>query len=267
MGVGMTYLMAGQLSELDRLQLQSRVWEPAGERLLAQLGAGTGQRVLDVGCGCLGWLRLLSNWVGPSGRCVGSDLDQQMLHAAATVVDTDRLANVDLVRDDLFDSQLPAGSFDLVHARFQLAPLGRFHEQLDAYAHLLRPGGTLVLEDPDTSSWRYEPPAPAAERLIRLIIEAFRLSGGDFGAGRSEYQLLADRGWQPRLRAEVVGLPPLHPYLRLPLQFATSLRPRMLGLIDEATLDECVGDAGTELSDPRRWGLTFTLVQTWAVVE
>jgi ubiquinone/menaquinone biosynthesis C-methylase UbiE len=263
----MTYLMAGQPSELDRLQLQSRVWEPAGERLLAELGDGTGQRVLDVGCGCLGWLRLLSRWVGPTGRCVGSDIDQRMLDGAATVLDTAGLANVDLVRDDLFDSTLPAGSFDLVHARFQLAPLGRFREQLDAYARLLRPGGTLVLEDPDTSSWRYEPPAPAAERLIRAIREAFRLGGGDVDAGRSEYSLLVERGWQPRLRADVVGLPPLHPYLRLPLQFAASLRPRLLEVIDEAALDSCLGEAETELSDPRRWGLTFTLVQTWAVVE
>ena len=50
----MTYLMAGQMSELDRLQLQSRVWEPAGQRLLDWLGVGAGRRALDVGCGCLG---------------------------------------------------------------------------------------------------------------------------------------------------------------------------------------------------------------------
>ena len=63
----MSYLMAGQLSELERLQLQSRVWEPAGERLLQVLGDGAGRRVVDVGCGCLGWLRILSRWVGDGG--------------------------------------------------------------------------------------------------------------------------------------------------------------------------------------------------------
>jgi hypothetical protein len=31
-----TYLLAGQASELDRLQLQSRVWEPSGRRLLQE---------------------------------------------------------------------------------------------------------------------------------------------------------------------------------------------------------------------------------------
>jgi hypothetical protein len=36
----MSYLMAGQQSELERLHLQSRVWEPAGEWLLSRLGDG-----------------------------------------------------------------------------------------------------------------------------------------------------------------------------------------------------------------------------------
>ena len=52
----MSYLLAGQLSEIERLRLQSRVWEPVGERLLTSLGAGSGQRVLEVGCGVMGWL-------------------------------------------------------------------------------------------------------------------------------------------------------------------------------------------------------------------
>jgi hypothetical protein len=34
------YLLAGQASELERLQLQSRVWEPSGRQLLAEIGDG-----------------------------------------------------------------------------------------------------------------------------------------------------------------------------------------------------------------------------------
>jgi hypothetical protein len=39
-----TYLLAGQASELKRLQLQSRVWQPSGRRLLTEIGDGTGLR-------------------------------------------------------------------------------------------------------------------------------------------------------------------------------------------------------------------------------
>ena len=156
-----SYLLAGQASELERLQLQSRVWEPAGKALLAELPAGPGSRALDVGCGVMGWLRVLSEWVGPSGEVVGSDVDARMLARAGEFVGTERLANVQLVEDDLFQSNLPAASFDLVHARFEIAPLGRAEEQVRAYRSLLRPGGTLVLEDPDMASWRINPEAPA----------------------------------------------------------------------------------------------------------
>ena len=257
--------MAGQLTELDRLQLQSRVWEPAGERLLAEIGDGTGKRVVDIGCGCLGWLRLLSAWVGPEGSCVGTDIADNLLDAARELVDAETLTNVELLHDDLFDSSLAAGSFDLVHARFQLAPLGRFEEQLAALTRLLAPGGIIVLEDPDTSSWTFSPEAPAAGRLIDKILRAFRSAGGDFDAGRFAFDLLRDAGLRPALRADIVALEPGHPYLRLPVQFAASLRPRLLEETDEAGLDTLLAEVEEELARPDQRGLTFTLVQTWAV--
>jgi hypothetical protein len=62
------YLLANQPSELERLRLQSRVWEPTGRQLLSKVGDGSGRHALDVGCGAMGWLRILSEWVGPPAR-------------------------------------------------------------------------------------------------------------------------------------------------------------------------------------------------------
>jgi hypothetical protein len=48
------------------------------------------------------------------------------------------------------------------------------------------------------------------------------------------------------------------------LQFATSLRPRLLDQISEPDLERLLVEVEGELDDPHRRGLTFTLVQTWA---
>jgi SAM-dependent methyltransferase len=258
------YLLAGQASELERLQLQSRVWEPSGRRLLEEIGDGRGARALDIGCGVLGWLRVLSEWVGPDGEVTGTDVEESMLGAADRFVTEEGLQNVGLVKDDLFASELEPNSFDLVHARFEICPLGRGNEQMEAYLRLARPGATIVLEDPDTGSWHFNPPAPALERLIELIKEAFRVSGGDCEAGRKHLHLLREFGIDGNVRAEVVALPPGHPYLRLPLQFATSLEERLLSLVSADELQELREQGEVELQKPGRWGTTFTLLQCWA---
>ena len=257
------YLLAGQASELERLQLQSRVWEPSGRRLLEEIGDGRGARALDVGCGVLGWLRVLSEWVGPDGEVTGADIDEGMLAAAERFAAEEGLQNVGLVKDDLFASELEPDSFDLVHARYEICPLGRGHEQMETYMRLARPGGAIVLEDPDAGSWHFNPPAPALERLIVLIQEAFRLSGGDWGAGRMHLDLLREFGIEGNVSAEVLALPPGHPYLRLPLQFATALEERLLSLVGADELERLRKEGESELETPGRWGTTFTLLQCW----
>lgn len=109
---------------------------------------------------------------------VGTDVDDRRLEAAQSLAEAERLGNVTLTRDDLFDSHVEIGADDLVHARFQIAPLGRAEEQITAYRRRLKPGGLLVLKDPNSASWHCNPPARAAERLIALILDAFRKTGG-----------------------------------------------------------------------------------------
>jgi SAM-dependent methyltransferase len=258
-----SYLLAGQASELDRLMLQSRVWEPSGRRVLEQVGAGPGARAVDIGCGVMGWLRVLSEWVGPEGQVVGTDIDDAMLAVAGQFAADEGLGNVVLRNDDLFATQLESASFDLVHARYEITPLGRSSEQMTTYLGLVRPGGVIVLEDPDVASWHFNPPALALEELIGLIVEAFRRTGGDWNSGRSHLELFRGFGLEADVRAEVLALPPGHPYLRLPLQFATALEARLLSLVTAEHLERLRDEAEVELKEPGRWGTTFTLIQCW----
>ena len=75
-------------------------------------------------------------------------------------------------------------------------------------------------------------PAPAAERLIRLLSDIFAGLGGEAGRGLPE--LLREFGVEePEIDAHVIALKPGHPYLRLPLQFSVALEPRLLETLSE----------------------------------
>jgi SAM-dependent methyltransferase len=258
-----SYLLAGKDKELERLQRGSRLLEPAGRRLLAEIGDGQGARALDVGCGALGWLRLLSEWVGPDGQVIGTDIQDDMLAAARQFVTTEGLGNVTLVRDDLFASQLEPASFDLVHARALIFPLGRGSQQMATHLRLVRPGGTIVLEEVDTASLHHLPPAPAFDRLKPLVIEAFRTAGGDPDAAATQLELFRGAGIKANVRAEIRALPPGDPALQEPLQYLTALDGLLRSLVDPEELERLRAEAERELQDPGRWGLDFTLVQVW----
>jgi len=248
------YFLADTESELGRLWRQAEVWEPAARSLFAQLGPGDGRRALDVGCGPLGCLRVL---VEAGWSVVGTDISPELVAAAREGVPA-----AEVVQDDLFATSLEPASFDLVHARFVLAPLGRWDEQLEIFRRLVRPGGVLVLEEPDSGSWHFNPPAPGAERLIELILEAFRAAGSDHDAGRALRSLLEGIGATPEMAAHVVVLAPGDPYLRLPLQFARSMGARL----DAAEAGPLIAAAEEELADPARWGTTSTVIQAWATL-
>jgi hypothetical protein len=195
-----------------------------------------------------------------------TDVDDSLLAAAQALCSEESLATVRVQRDDFFASALRPATFDLVHLRFQLTPLGKATEQVTTARRLARSGGWLVLEDPDSGTWRENPLAPSAAQLRTLIVEAFARAGGDFNAGRRLPEFLRAVGIEPSIRAQVVALEPGHPYLRLPLQFATSLRPRLLSLVSEAELDRLMEAAAAELDSAERWGTTFTLIQAWGRV-
>jgi len=257
------YLLADERSATERLQLQARVWEPAARALLDDLDLPTDARVLDVGCGARGWTCALGERV-PDGTVVGTDVDEELLAAAARACDDAGLENVTLVRDDLFHSALPPGMFDLVHARFQLCALGRAAEQLAAYRRLLKPGGVLVLEEPDTRTWTSAPTAPATTHLIGRLAQAYRAAGGNLDAGRRLPALLRDAGLTPRVRTHVLGLEAGHPFLRMPLQLADAMADRLADVLGGDGLAHLRRESARELAAPERCGTTFTLVQAWA---
>jgi SAM-dependent methyltransferase len=222
-------------------------------------------RCVDVGCGALGALRVLSRKVGPSGQVLGVDVDSKLLSAAEQFVAAEKLTNVELKKLDVFAAELPAESFDCVHVRFMFAPLGRADELLRQLVRITKRGGMIVVQEPDSASWDFEPSDEAWRQLKHEILHAFRLGGGDFDAGRKLWRQFAEAGFQRRtIRSESLTLPGGHPYCRIGVQFAASLRERILraGRINAAQLDDLVREGERLAADPMAIMTAFTVVQT-----
>lgn len=260
------YLLVNDAAEMERLRLQARVWEPDAGAMLDRIGIQPGASCIDLGCGAMGILGLMSHRVGAHGRVVGVESDAIQLAGARDYVKAEGLSNVEILESDAYDTRLPRESFDLVHTRFVFAPVGRDDDLLREMLALTRPGGAVAIQEPDATSWSCYPPRPAWDRLTEAIIAAFARGGGDFNAGRRMYGMLKGAGLEHvQVRAAIVALHDRHPYMRLPIQVAASLRPRILahGLMSEVSLDETLSELEHITADPATYVTTFTLIQCW----
>jgi len=261
-----SYLLANNAGELERLRLQARMLEPDAEVMLDRIGVLPGWACVDLGCGGMGILGLLSKRTGSHGRVVGVDRDPKQLAAAREYVQSEKLGNVELMERDAYQSGIAGESFDLVHVRFVFAPVGRDQALLQEMLRLTKPGGIVAIQEPDSAAWNCHPANPQWTELKSLILAAFKQGGGDFDAGRHTFGMLRRAGLEAvQVRAAALVLSDCHPYMRLPIQFAGSLRQRILdhGGISAAGLDVLVAECERVAGAPDTLVTNFNLVQTW----
>ncbi len=260
------YLLAGGSAELERLRLQARVWEPEAETMLDRIGVQPGWKCIDLGCGAMGILGPLSRRVGSQGHVIGVDTDAKQLAAARDFIHENKFDNVEILELDAYHTNMPYESFDFTHVRFVFAPVGRDEELVREMLALTRPGGVVAIEEPDATSWNCYPTHPAWARLKGAILSAFERGGGDFNAGQRTFGMLRHAGLDDiQIRAAVVALQDKHPYKRLPIQFATSLRKRILdaGILSESELDSALAECEQVADDPETIVLSFVVTQVW----
>ncbi len=263
---GQKYILEGNVTELERVRLQARVWEPAAERMLEAVGVAEGWRCADLGCGPVGIVSSLSRRVGDSGRVVGTDIDPKALEHLRDSARKLGLTNVEFVQDDAYDSKLPKESFDLVHVRYVFSPVGRHEELMRSLVALTRPGGKIVAEETDTTSWKCIPGSEDWSAAVELIRRTFLARGGDFESGQRTYALFRSAGLKDvEARAEVLCPQPEDPYRRIPILFLHAMRGFILkrALATGEEVDRLIGACERVAADPGRLHMTFTTVQVW----
>jgi SAM-dependent methyltransferase len=257
--------LAGGAAELERLTLQARVWEPASAQMLDEIGLKADSDCVDLGCGPMGILPLLRR-INNSGSVIGIDNDPKLIAAAKLVLEEQQLRDVELLELDCYKTGLADSCFDFTHVRFIFAPVDRDEELLAEMLRLTKSGGILAIQEPDASAWNCFPQHPSWLRLKEAILEAFRLGGGDFNAGQRTFAMLLRAGLQDvRIRSAVVTFQNQHPYMRLPLQFANSLRERILknGILYEDEFNSLCKDYEELIAQPETIATSFIVNQVW----
>lgn len=107
-------------------------------------------------------------------------------------------ARVQVVEGDLLTSALPGEHFDWVHARYVLIHNADARALLGEMLRVLKPGGTLLLEEPDFSAARAlvgPQPAKLAFDQVRGAMESlFAARGMAYDFGRALPELVANTG-------------------------------------------------------------------------
>ncbi|WP_165963988.1 class I SAM-dependent methyltransferase [Actinomadura sp. KC216] len=163
---------SGWRLETRRLLANQAIWDPGTIQHFETLGVGEGWHCLEVGGGCGSIARWLADRVGPGGRVVAGDLVTERLDWLSE-------HGVEVRRHDVRSDDLPAGTFDLVHARMLLQHMADREAVVRRLAKALRPGGVLYVEDTD--------PSPVFRGTVRNDALAAVKSAG--------YQIMAQAGF------------------------------------------------------------------------
>ncbi len=237
--------------ERRRLLDQAALLEGEARAFLGRLDIPVGGDVIDIGCGPIGVLPLLSERVGPHGQVTGLDHHGDMLDHAARVCAS--LGNVRFVLADATDTQLARGMFDLAHIRLLLGnvadPAGVLHEA----AAIVRPHGTVAVQEVDWLSWECSPAHPAWVALRTILLRLWHARGLDPYIGRRLPSLLRSAGLhdvEARASAEIDSAG--QHSQRLILTFAERFRSRIVeaGIATAAKLDSLCGQLARHLTRP-----------------
>jgi SAM-dependent methyltransferase len=178
-------------TELARLRAIEAVFDPPTQSRLQSTGLSPGWQCLEIGPGAGSVMHWLADRVGPEGRVVAVEINPRFL-------DVRNRPNIEVLKGDLGEMELGRGRFDLIHGRYVLLHLPGYPPVLKQLLQALRPGGWLVLEEPDFSAARPVHGPEAMRRSVakvnRAIARMYQTHGIDHAMGLKLPGALKDLG-------------------------------------------------------------------------
>jgi SAM-dependent methyltransferase len=262
------YVLGGTLTEQQRLIAQARAREAYARSMLDQIAIEPGDRALDVGCGPIGIMDLLSERVGSGGAVVGVEREPRFVEMAQAEITQRGLRNVQVINADALRTGLEKNSFDVVHERLVLinVPPATQEAILAEMFSLVRPGGTIALQEYDAISYVCYPEHPSWKLLCGIFNDTFHAAGGNDFVGRSLAHLLRSAGVQNLEMRTHLELPKVGEYQRTHLlSLIEAMRAQILASerIGGAELREHMAALSEHLSDPTTTLIDKLVVQAW----
>jgi SAM-dependent methyltransferase len=245
----------GLPGELARLEAQAALSFAEELRVLRELGLGSADPLLEVGCGPGAMTRRLTSAL-PSVPVIALDADIELLARAA-------VGSASLAGGDARALPLRAGGVGAVLIRYVLQHMSDPLAGLAEARRVLRPGGTVFVIEVDAELWGVAEPAdPRLAAVHARIAAAQRAAGGDRLIGRRLSGLLRAAGF-----GDVAVRPFAVTSDEHPLEdFAPLLGPeRLVPLIEDGGLgiaDLALVTAGWMrfLAEPTAWVMLLGLV-------
>jgi SAM-dependent methyltransferase len=242
--------------ETERLRTNEAIWDPGTFERFEALGVSEGWHCLEVGAGSGSAARRLAQLTGPSGRVAAADLETARLEGDREA-GTFEVWEIDVREDDL-----PAASFDLVHARMLVQHLPDREAVIDRFIAALRPGGILFLEDTDSSTLFR---SASGEDFLQDVRAAgyglMREAGHDPRGGHVDHAIALGSGLQ-EVRAEgrvvvVRGGSEQARHYQLWLQF---MAPQIIA--EDLVSRERIAEAVAQMGDPAHHWLSQVQIST-----
>ena len=164
-------------NEYYRLRLLEEAFDKKTKRILRDAGLKEGRKCLEIGPGAGSILEWMAGIVGDAGVVVGLDKNikyiEQANHTPIRIVEG-------IIQDFKYDEP-----FDLIHARYVFIHNTDAANIILKTTELLKPGGILVVEEPDftVARWIDDRYKKGASRVNQAICKMFQDKGLNPGYG------------------------------------------------------------------------------------
>ncbi|MDP9116388.1 MAG: methyltransferase domain-containing protein [Actinomycetota bacterium] len=237
------YALAISEVEVARYQMMAATAVVLEAGQLREAGIVEGAVVADIGCGPAAMSVALAAQVGPTGRVIGIERDEQALATARGLVAQTSATNVELRAGTATTTGIAPGSVDVAMMRHVLAHNGG-HEQdiVDHVATLPRPGGTVYLVDSDLTGIRILDADPDLDDMSDKYIRFHANRGNDPSVGLRLGKLLQAAGLELTTFTGTYNI----------VSFAPGMRPPAW-----AAREAMLAEGAATVDDIQRWDAAF----------